>query len=397
MPLPPFLSSLTASGSHGQTVGALARSWSKSARSDGSEGETYTFQLREGVSFHDGEPWNCAAAKLNFDHIFAGGLVGPGWHGWYGVPKYIDTWTCTGDLEFTVTTKTKYSPFLQELTYIRPVRMLSPAAFLDGAGTDALTANSCHAGWGVVEDPTYPNVTCGGIKYVSGTGPLILGDRVPGSTEGVDDQVTFLPNRGHWGGEINFDALIVKRYATSKDIKNALINKELDMVWGAGVLPDSDIAEILDNDSYLDFLNVFQSEDIQNSIMLLNSGKPPLDDIDVRKIVIHAINKARIAQKELANLQTVVDNVFPRDAPNCDVDLTPRWDYDLEKAILLSCQNRPAKEAEEAEADTNLTVGLGIGLGVAVAIFLACFIHYQSKVSNLESKLKKKSETAEVN
>ncbi len=46
------------------------------------------------------------------------------------------------------------------------------------------------------------------------------------------------------------------------------------------------------------------------------------------------------------------DNVFPRSMPYCDVDLTPNWDYDLEKAILLSCdletESAAAAEAESA-------------------------------------------------
>ena len=31
--------------------------------------KTYTFKLREGVSFHDGEPWNAQAAKFNLDRM----------------------------------------------------------------------------------------------------------------------------------------------------------------------------------------------------------------------------------------------------------------------------------------------------------------------------------------
>ncbi len=40
----------------------LATSWSVSP-----DGLVWTFQLRRGVTFHDGTPWNAAAAKVNFD------------------------------------------------------------------------------------------------------------------------------------------------------------------------------------------------------------------------------------------------------------------------------------------------------------------------------------------
>jgi peptide/nickel transport system substrate-binding protein len=40
----------------------LATSWSVS-----SDGLTWTFKLRKGVTFHDGTAWNAEAAKFNFD------------------------------------------------------------------------------------------------------------------------------------------------------------------------------------------------------------------------------------------------------------------------------------------------------------------------------------------
>ena len=102
-------------GPEGQILPALAKSWSIKDAADG--GQVYTFQLREDVKFHDGAPWNCAAAKMNFDHVLAGVLKEPVWHGWYGVPKYIKSWECSeDDMELILTTKTKFYPFLQELT-----------------------------------------------------------------------------------------------------------------------------------------------------------------------------------------------------------------------------------------------------------------------------------------
>ncbi|MFW5644077.1 MAG: ABC transporter substrate-binding protein, partial [Alkalispirochaeta sp.] len=43
---------------------ALARSWEIS-----DDGRVYTFHLREGVSFHDGTPFNAEAVKFNFDRM----------------------------------------------------------------------------------------------------------------------------------------------------------------------------------------------------------------------------------------------------------------------------------------------------------------------------------------
>ncbi|MFP3468423.1 ABC transporter substrate-binding protein, partial [Leifsonia sp. SIMBA_070] len=43
----------------------LAESWSQSE-----DGRTYTFKLRRGVTFHDGQPFNAEAVCANFDRWF---------------------------------------------------------------------------------------------------------------------------------------------------------------------------------------------------------------------------------------------------------------------------------------------------------------------------------------
>lgn len=135
------------------------------------------------------------------------------------------------------------------------------------------------------------------------------------------------------------------RYATDRDVKEALLSGELDLVWGAGVLSDSDILEIKNDPVISETIQVALGEPIQNALVILNTGNPPLDDINVRKTVIHAIDKGALLAKELP-LSRQVDNVFPRNAPYSDIDLTPRWSYDLEKAVLLSCDGEVLTDLE---------------------------------------------------
>ena len=99
-----------------------------------------TFTLRSGVTFHDGEPWNAAACKTNFDHIMGGDGVGPpptygsgkqGWalqglHDWMGFTQQVYGWEAVGDMQFKLILDTYYEAVFRELAFIRPVRMMSP-------------------------------------------------------------------------------------------------------------------------------------------------------------------------------------------------------------------------------------------------------------------------------
>ena len=366
-------------GEEGQFLPALAESWT--IEDDPATGlDKVTFRLRRNVTFHDGADFNCAAAKLNFDHVLAGDLKTEAWHGWYGVPRVIEDVACESEFVLILTTQ-KYYPLLQELSYIRPLRMLSPAAFAGDA--DPITANSCHVGWGTIESTEFDDVTCVGITNVSGTGPFVLAsrqDRTDAEGNTIDDEVVFQANPRYWDQPPAYDTLRVVRYDTAEAVRAALEDGSLDVVWGAGVLSDATIAELQDDDDLASRINIFYSDDIQNVVLLLNSGQPPLDDIEVRKIIIHAINKPAIVEQE--QVGEVVHNVFPLHAPDCDVALTPRWDYDLEKSTLLSC-------GSEDSDNKALAIGLGVGLGLPLLVLLIAALHYFNKSKQYEAQLLK--------
>ncbi|MGH7964678.1 MAG: ABC transporter substrate-binding protein [Candidatus Binatia bacterium] len=82
----------------------LAERWEASE-----DGTVYTFELREGVNFHDGTPFNAEAVKFTFDHIvdpesrsgFAASLLGP-----YDRTEVVDERTAM------VYFREPYAPFL---------------------------------------------------------------------------------------------------------------------------------------------------------------------------------------------------------------------------------------------------------------------------------------------
>jgi len=117
---------------------------------------------------------------------------------------------------------------------------------------------------------------------------------------------------------------------------------------------------------------------MMHSLVIINSGKAPTDQKSLRKAIIHGVNKASIIAKELGGIGEAVDRVFPKSAPYSHVELTPRWDYDSEKATMLNCPTRAPSPATAAALDTtsdsdsdDLAIGLGLGLGLGIPLVLA--------------------------
>lgn len=335
---------------------------------------------------------------MNFDHVLAEPLRTSDYHGWYGLPDAVAGWQCVDDFHFVVDTKYPYYPFLQELTLIRPLRMLSPAAFANP--DDPLSENSCHAGWGTVSTSGVSgnvSISCSGIRNISGTGPYQFASRTPnGQDSTIDDKVLFVRNERYWDGAPSIEELVIVRYETSNEVKEALRSGELDAMWGSGILSGQDLLDLQyeqEEGSTEHQLSVFHSRDVQNVLLLINSALPPLHDISLRKTIIHAIHKARFIEKEMGGFERPVDNVFPLDAPYCDVDLTPRWDYDLEKALFLNC---PAATGKSNRNTTGLGVGLSVGLGSVSVILLICTVWAWKRSKKYETQLEELIKKSDV-
>lgn len=329
-------------GPGGSIVPALATSWTVFDL-PGRDGKEYYFNLRENVTFHDGAEWNCSVAELNLDNVLAPPLTTGDWHGWYGLPGQVESWECLSDYELVITTKQSYYPLLQELTFIRPIRFMSPNMFIGGLDNDGLVNNSCPAGWGNITDFDM-TVQCGGIVgggvneggSVSGTGrwKYVTTDT---DDEGNIEKVYFAINEDHWDAPSgnHVEELIIVAYPDSDAVKEALLDGSLDAVMGAGVLPETDVAEL--KNEYSDEVTVALTESIQNRIIVLNTAKAPTDDIQNRKAIVHGVDKKRIIDKELAGLAEAVQSLFPQSAPYSNFDLTPIPAYDFEKAKMINC------------------------------------------------------------
>lgn len=115
---------------------ALAENWDISE-----DGLTYTFYLRQGVVFTDGEPFNAEVVKMNVDAV----VENIEKNAWLNLVAEIQETKALDRYTFQLTLKNPYYPTLEELGLTRPFRFISPKSFI--AGTTANGVSS-YAGTG---------------------------------------------------------------------------------------------------------------------------------------------------------------------------------------------------------------------------------------------------------
>ena len=237
------------------------------------------------------------------------------WHGWYNLMGTIASWKCNADETFEITLNNKYYPLLQELSYIRPLRMLSPAKFVGGASSNPLTQNSCPTGWNdatsgkIAGTGGNPDIVCAGITGIvnAGTGRWKYVETT-NDANGDVATVKFARNTAHWDASAEAEEVTLVAYATAALVKAALTDGTLDAVVGAGVLDPADVEAFRVGGTH----SVSITAPLQNRIVVMNTAKAPTDDINTRKMMIHAVNKAAIIDKELAGIDAPVDSLFPK-------------------------------------------------------------------------------------
>ena len=165
-------------GDKGQFEPWLATSWSTSE-----DGKTYTFKLRDDVTFSDGTPFTAQVVKANFDAL----LDNVNRHSWLESIRLMaeveksgkDAIRVIDDHTVEIEFADSYYPFLVELGVTRPFRFLSPKCFKEGT-------------------------TKNGTQCMVGTGSYVLTNNV------VDQAATFERNKQYWGEKPQIDKIVAK-------------------------------------------------------------------------------------------------------------------------------------------------------------------------------------------
>ncbi|WP_442436973.1 staphylopine-dependent metal ABC transporter substrate-binding lipoprotein [Paenibacillus peoriae] len=274
----------------------LAESWDISE-----DGKTYTFHLRKGVKFHDGEPFNAEAVKQNFDAVQANAAK----HSWIKLSTKIVSTHVINKYTIKLTLSEAYYPTLIELSMTRPYVFLSPKDFINGGTKD-------------------------GVSGFHGTGPYMLTEHK------VDENATFSANENYWGGAPKIKKIMAKVLPSGETTFLALQKGEIDFVFtddrGADSIDVQAMNQLADSGDY----QIVRSEPMNTNMIVANSSKSnnPISETAVREAVWYAIDKETISKDIFNGTETVANTLFSSNVNYADVELKSR-NYDVEAASNL--------------------------------------------------------------
>jgi ABC-type transport system substrate-binding protein len=331
---------LTSLSTSGKAEPLLATSWSQSAN-----GMSWTFNLRQGVKFSDGTPFNAAAVKFNFDRMLS--------------PA---TYKADPNVFVVIKDVAVVSNYVVRLDLKSPFPAMPIALSLPIAGiiSPASAAKS-------------PN-TVKEIQEPVGTGPYKYSSYVP------NDHLTMVANPGYWGPKPYYSTQEY-RFVTDPATALALFESgQAQVVLGPPQTNLSQLAssnELLETDSSYAIQMEFDTQD--NSVAALRNVK-------VRQALSYAINRPLIISKILDGAGKELQGPFPLSDPGACA--TGNYGYDPAKAKamlaaagaahlslkMVSPQGRYPQDYQVAQAVAGMLRAVGVQVTLANPVSFATYL-----------------------
>ncbi len=270
----------------GRFIPGLATKWDISA-----DGKVYTFFLRKGVTFHNGEPFNAQVAKWNLER---GGAEG---------------------------TKNAHPEFFRVIEKIETPDNNTLKVILKDV--DALFIVHMAEGDAVMLPMKgYENTAAAPI----GTGPFKFAKWNRG------DSVEMVKNESYWNPQLPYLDQVTYRFIKDPSAQVAALKAgDVDII---GWLFAPELAADIAKDKRFKVLAGASTSEV---IMSTNNKAKPFDNRLVRQAMAHAIDRQTVIDLIMAGYGTVIGSHWPPVTPHYK-DMTDRFPYDLEKAKDLMGQ-----------------------------------------------------------
>lgn len=290
----------------------LATEWESSE-----DGLSHTFQLREGVTFHDDTPFDAAAVCSNFERwynlpessqredlaYYYGAIFGGFASGETAGNGIYESCEEVSETEVTINLNQPFSGFIASLS-LPAFSMQSPTAleeYQDDAAENPITTEYSTA------RPT-------------GTGPFELASWDRGN------QVRLQAYDGYWGEESTIDEAIVVAIAEPRGRADALRAGDID---GFDLVGPADVSG-LESDGF----QVVNRDPFNVIYLGFNQAEAPFDDPQVREAIALAINKDEVVSASLPEGSEVATQFMPPTVSGWADDVE-QYDFDPERAEQL--------------------------------------------------------------
>ncbi|GAA3410558.1 ABC transporter substrate-binding protein [Paenibacillus hodogayensis] len=260
---------------------ALATEW-KSV-----DDTTWEFKLREGVKFHNGEPFNADAVKFSIDRL-----------------NNPDT----------------KSPIV-ELKTVKEVVVVNPTTvrFITN-GPDPILPNKMTLFGGVMVPPQYIKEKGDDnfAKSPVGTGPFKF------ISWQKDSQISMEANADYWQGAAKLSKLTFKIIPNPSNMAAALRTGEIDIAAGI----KSEVADQLKGQSGI---NIVSSPGIRTFYISLNTTQGPLAKKEVRQALNMAVDVDTMIKTVMGGHAERVSTMVPKQNFGYDASVKP-FEYNVQKA-----------------------------------------------------------------
>ena len=291
---------------HGSAVvlPSLAKEWEMS-----DDGMTYTFHLREGVTFSNGSALTASDVLYSFTRLLTHPdscnqdivdiIVGAD-KLQSGETDQLEGFKVLGDLDFSITLEEPFSAFL-------PCLSMPGASIMDEETTT-------EAGDRFGTDP----------EWTVGTGSFVLWKWNKG--EGM----LLKANKDCWNGTPKCEGVDLRFLPDAGEIEALFEKGELDILDLDGLGSDAD--KYLEDDTYKDRL--FRAHPVGITYIALNESIEPLNDVSVRKALQLSLDRQALLDSSLNGRGEIEQGIFPHGLSGYNEDL-PEIVYDPDQAAEL--------------------------------------------------------------
>jgi peptide/nickel transport system substrate-binding protein len=286
---------------YSQLVPSLATSWRQS-----DDGREWEFVLRQGVTFHDGEPLDAAAVKATFDYFkakrsFSASLL----------PEF-DTVDASDPTRIRFVLRGPWGDFLRNQAWLK---IMSPK--LIKAGSRAIEAQP------------------------AGTGAYMLASRKPGRS------FTMAANPDYWGAGPFFERIEMPLITDPAAQVNALLSRQVDQI--NSVSPAS-LPQLESNKA----IELLESRGWRISYLHFTTTNPNVADKRIRQAVAYAIDRTSIVERLLRGRATVATSVMPQGTyGHVDADQQFTYDPDRARELLREAGSGPGHPIRMATLDVS--------------------------------------------